>query len=226
MPFNARAFATLLRSAARLLRSSQAPRDGGAPASGTGRPGRTASSRPEAQPGARGAGPKRTPSPSPGTKASSPAAASGARRKGPASTPSPTPSRRGYAGDYAGPVRPVYAPQPDGDPDPGEVVWAWVPYEDDPAQGKDRPVLLIGRHGGHLLALMMTSRDRNNSNASDPRYLDVGTGPWDSKGRPSEVKLDRVLQLDPESVRREGAVMGAEVFRRVVQALATVRPAR
>ena len=181
MPFNARAFASLLRSAARLLRSTQAP---------------------------------------------SPAAASGARRKGPASTSSPAPSRSGYAGDYAGPVRPVYAPQPDGDPDPGEVVWAWVPYEDDPAQGKDRPVLLIGRHGGRLLALMMTSRDRNNSNASDPRYLDVGTGPWDSKGRPSEVKLDRVLQLDPESVRREGAVMGAEVFRRVAQALAKVRPAR
>ena len=32
----------------------------------------------------------------------------------------------------------------DGEPDPGEVVWAWVPYEDDPAQGKDRPVLVVG----------------------------------------------------------------------------------
>ena len=226
MPFNARAFASLLRSAVRLLRPTTAPRDGGAPVSGTGGSRRTASPRPAARPGARGTtrgtGGTRTPSPSPGPRASSPAAAPGARGTGPASTP----SRHGYAGDYAGPVRPVYAPQPDGDPDPGEVVWAWVPYEDDPAQGKDRPVLLIGRNGGRLLALMMTSRDRNNSNSSDPRYLDVGSGPWDSKGRPSEVKLDRVLQLDPESVRREGAVMGAEVFRQVVQALAKVRPAR
>ncbi len=222
MPFNARAFASLLRSAARLLRPTTAPRDGSAPASGTGRSRRPASPRPAAQPGVRGTGRARTPSPSPGPRASSPAAAPGTRGTGPASAP----SRHGYAGDYAGPVRPVYAPQPDGDPDPGEVVWAWVPYEDDPAQGKDRPVLLIGRNGGRLLALMMTSRDRNNSNASDPRYLDVGTGPWDSKGRPSEVKLDRVLQLDPESVRREGAVMGAEVFRQVVQALAKLRPAR
>src|SRR3954468_725955 len=49
-------------------------------------------------------------------------------------------------------VRPVvpslrrlgYAPKADGRPDPGEVVWAWVPYEEDPTQGKDRPVLVIG----------------------------------------------------------------------------------
>ena len=33
-----------------------------------------------------------------------------------------------------------YSPDPDGDADPGEVVWAWVPFEEDPAQGKDRPV--------------------------------------------------------------------------------------
>ena len=39
----------------------------------------------------------------------------------------------------------TYAPEIDGEPDPGEVVWAWVPYEDDPSQGKDRPVLVLGR---------------------------------------------------------------------------------
>jgi hypothetical protein len=40
-----------------------------------------------------------------------------------------------------------YAPELDGEPDPGEVVWAWVPYEDDPGQGKDRPVLLLDTDG-------------------------------------------------------------------------------
>ena len=39
---------------------------------------------------------------------------------------------------------PSYAPEQDGDPDPGEVVWAWIPYEDDPKQGKDRPVIVLG----------------------------------------------------------------------------------
>ena len=38
----------------------------------------------------------------------------------------------------------AYEPELDGQPDPGEVVWGWVPYEEDPSQGKDRPVLLIG----------------------------------------------------------------------------------
>ena len=37
-------------------------------------------------------------------------------------------------------MEPTYAPENDGQPDPGEVVWAWVPYEDDPTLGKDRPV--------------------------------------------------------------------------------------
>ena len=38
-----------------------------------------------------------------------------------------------------------YEPEADGQPDPGEVVLGWVPFEEDPSQGKDRPVLLIGR---------------------------------------------------------------------------------
>ncbi|MCC9204672.1 type II toxin-antitoxin system PemK/MazF family toxin [Arthrobacter sp. zg-Y769] len=210
MPFNARSFASIARTALRLLRqasSSAGPAENSRRTGGPARPRTTV----------------RTPSPSPGTRAAPPHTT----RPSPSSSARTAPAAaRGYAGDYSGPVNPVYAPQPDGDPDPGEVVWAWVPYEDDASQGKDRPVLLIGRSGGALLGLMMTSRDRNNRSGSDPRYLDVGTGPWDSKGRPSEVKLDRVLQLDPGSVRREGAIMDKNVFQTVARRLAVIRPAR
>ncbi len=59
-----------------------------------------------------------------------------------------------------------YAPEPDGDADPGEVVWTWVPYEDDPGQGKDRPVLVIGTLGRDLAVLPLTSKDHN-----EPRGL-------------------------------------------------------
>ncbi|HEY1485534.1 MAG TPA: type II toxin-antitoxin system PemK/MazF family toxin, partial [Micromonosporaceae bacterium] len=46
-----------------------------------------------------------------------------------------------------------YAPDLDGQADPGEIVWTWVTFEDDPHQGKDRPVLVVGRDGAKLLGL-------------------------------------------------------------------------
>ncbi len=119
----------------------------------------------------------------------------------------------------------VYAPELDGEPDPGEVVWAWVPYEDDPSQGKDRPVLLLapssGADEGRWLGLGLTSKDHDrdaDQEASWGRYwMDVGSGGWDSQGRPSEVRLDRLLVLDPAAIRREGAALDRVIFERVVQ---------
>ncbi|WP_372521259.1 type II toxin-antitoxin system PemK/MazF family toxin [Marinobacter nauticus] len=66
-----------------------------------------------------------------------------------------------------------YAPAPDGEPDPGEIVWTWVPYEEDHSRGKDRPVLIVGHDGPYLLVLMLTSKDRNNASSSDADYLDM-----------------------------------------------------
>ncbi len=128
----------------------------------------------------------------------------------------------GYPGDFTGTVVPRYAPHPDGLADPGEVVWGWVPYEEDFGRGKDRPVLIIGLDGEYLLGLMLTSKDHDRDAADEARHgrhwLDVGTGAWDSQGRPSEVRLDRVIRLRPESVRREGAALSHAVFDQVSQA--------
>ncbi|RZU61356.1 type II toxin-antitoxin system PemK/MazF family toxin [Zhihengliuella halotolerans] len=126
----------------------------------------------------------------------------------------------GYPGDFTGAVRPVYTPSPDGIPDPGEIVWAWIPYEEDYSRGKDRPVLLIGRDGSYLLALMLTSRDHNNEHESDPDYVDIGSGDWDGRGRESEVKVDRVIRLLPAGVRREGAVLPRQKFDLVARRVA------
>jgi len=119
-----------------------------------------------------------------------------------------------------------YEPELDGEPDPGEIVWAWVSYEEDPTQGKDRPVLLIGRReieGELLLAgLMLTSKDHDRDVEDEARHgrhwMDIGTGAWDTEGRPSEVRLDRLLILRVEDVRREGAVLPKEIFDTVVAA--------
>ena len=116
-----------------------------------------------------------------------------------------------------------YSPDPDGDADPGEVVWAWVPFEEDPAQGKDRPVLVLARHESRLVVAQMTSKDHDRDAAQEARWgrfwHDVGSGDWDRRGRPSEVRLDRLLLVEPASVRREGATMNREVFDGVVAAL-------
>ncbi|OFI37930.1 hypothetical protein BIU82_05340 [Arthrobacter sp. SW1] len=128
-----------------------------------------------------------------------------------------------YPGDFQGAVTPRYSPAPDGRPDPGEVVWSWVPFEEDHSQGKDRPVLLIGSDGPWLLGLMLTSKDHDNSHRSQD-YVDVGSGAWDPRRRPSEVRLDRIIRVDPQGIRREGAVLDARAFRRVADALRTARP--
>ncbi|MBV9829981.1 MAG: type II toxin-antitoxin system PemK/MazF family toxin [Marmoricola sp.] len=115
-----------------------------------------------------------------------------------------------------------YAPRRDGRPDPGEVVWAWVPYEDDPSRGKDRPVLVIGEDDGRLLALPLTSQDHDRDAEQERRagrvWMDIGAGPWDARRRPSEVRLNRLLRLDPTTVRREGAALPRDVFDAVVAA--------
>jgi hypothetical protein len=115
-----------------------------------------------------------------------------------------------------------YTPEADGLPDPGEVVWAWVAYEDDPQQGKDRPVLVIGREGTDLLCLQLTSKDHDRDAEDEARHgrfwIDVGSGDWDREHRPSEVRLDRLLRLPESEVRREGAALARSVFDTVVLA--------
>ena len=123
----------------------------------------------------------------------------------------------------------TYSPEADGLPDPGEVVWTWVAYEDDPAQGKDRPVVVIARtEDGFLLGLQLTSQDHDvdaeQEAAWGRHWMDVGTGAWDSEGRPSEVRLDRLLRLPEAEVRREGAALDQAVFEAVVTAAREFHP--
>ena len=129
------------------------------------------------------------------------------------------PRREGTARPPVAPSRGrslAYAPQPDGRADPGEVVWTWVAYEDDPAQGKDRPVLVVGRDGSTLLGLMLSSQAERDGQDG---WLALGPGAWDREQRPSWVRLDRVLEVPAEGGRREGAVLDRPRFERVARAL-------
>ncbi|MGP3978370.1 type II toxin-antitoxin system PemK/MazF family toxin [Streptomyces sp. 8N114] len=121
-----------------------------------------------------------------------------------------------------GAVRMTYAPDPDGDPDPGEIVWTWVPYEEADGRGKDRPVLIVAREGNGdpspVLAVQLTSRTRNG----DQEWLPLGSGPWDREGRESWVGLDRVLRVHPHGMRREACALDRARFNAVVHRLQQV----
>ncbi len=109
-----------------------------------------------------------------------------------------------------------YAPRLDGDADPGEVVWTWVKYEDDPHQGKDRPVLVVGRDGRTLLGLMLSSQSERDGQRN---WLPLGAGAWDHEERPSWIRLDRILEVDQDGIRREGAVLEPGRFTQVTDEL-------
>ncbi|MDO5739753.1 MAG: type II toxin-antitoxin system PemK/MazF family toxin [Ornithinimicrobium sp.] len=129
--------------------------------------------------------------------------------------PAPAPARSATSsGTYS------YAPVDDEHADPGEVVWAWVPFEEDASKGKDRPVLVIGRDDDQLLALQLTSKDHDRDSAQEAaagRYwMDVGTGGWDRERRPSEARVNRLLRLDRSSVRRSGDRLDEALFEQVL----------
>jgi hypothetical protein len=69
---------------------------------------------------------------------------------------------------------------------------------------------LDGRADQHtLLGLMMSSQERH---AADRDWVEIGSGSWDGDGRPSWVRLDRVLDVPEEGIRREGAILERAIF--------------
>ncbi len=115
-----------------------------------------------------------------------------------------------------GPVRMTYRPDRDGDPDPGEIVWTWVPFEEDDGRGKDRPVLVVAvEPGGTRLAVQLTSRPHRG----DRDFVAISSGPWDGRHRPSWVNIDRVMRVHADGMRREAAALAEQEYRRVETAL-------
>ncbi|MEV2252784.1 type II toxin-antitoxin system PemK/MazF family toxin [Streptomyces sp. NPDC050147] len=128
-----------------------------------------------------------------------------------------------------GRVQTTYAPAHDGDPDPGEIVWTWVPYEENDGRGKDRPVLVVAREArGTLLAVQLSSKQHANDKIgvspgrAKPRAwgrVPIGSGPWDREGRESWVAIDRVLRVHDAGMRREACALDRMRFNLVVRRL-------
>jgi len=115
-----------------------------------------------------------------------------------------------------GRVRMRYSPDPDGAPDPGEIVWTWVPFEENNGRGKDRPVLVVAvESSGTYLTVQLTSKDHDG----EGDYVSIGAGGWDDQGRPSWVDLDRVIRVHEAGMRREAAALPRPDFDRVTARL-------
>lgn len=135
-------------------------------------------------------------------------------RRGPYAT-------REVALDTLDPSAIAYQPDPNGEPDPGEVVWTWVPYVEEDGRGKDRPVLILVREAPTtFLAVQLSSHDHGGVDAG---FVPVGAGGWDSKGRPSWVSLNRLFRVHSGGMRREGSVLDPDAFDRVVSGLGRPR---
>lgn len=110
----------------------------------------------------------------------------------------------------------TYAPDLDGDPDAGEIIWTWVPYDERDGRGKDRPVLVIARADDErVFAVRLTSK----SHDGDRDYLPLGAGAWDAQERPSWVDVEQIYRVHHGGMRREASVLEPERFARVAAAL-------
>ena len=113
-------------------------------------------------------------------------------------------------------VRLAYAPSRDGEPDPGEIVWTWVPYEENDGRGKDRPVAIVAASGDDdFLAVQLTSKPHDG----ERQYLALGAGEWDARGRPSWVDVEQIYRVHSAGMRREASILDLDRFVIVANAL-------
>ncbi|RNE49786.1 hypothetical protein C5L39_04575 [Corynebacterium alimapuense] len=109
-----------------------------------------------------------------------------------------------------------YAPDMDGQAEPGEVVWVWTPTDGAEKLPRERAMLVIGRDRHAVLGLLISP---NPKHENDDAWLDIGAGEWDPAGRQCWVRLDRVLEVSELAVRRQGALFPQRRFDRIANRL-------
>ena len=78
---------------------------------------------------------------------------------------------------------------------------------------------MLTRNTDSALGLQVTSQDHDRDAAQEARagryWMDIGAGEWDPQRRPSEVRVNRIVRIDPDGVRRIGAVLDERTFEAV-----------
>ncbi|MGW7368612.1 type II toxin-antitoxin system PemK/MazF family toxin [Streptomyces sp. NPDC054841] len=103
-------------------------------------------------------------------------------------------------GRVAGPPAPA---GPKRRPQPGEIWWAHVPYEDGPGS-KDRPCLVLRVHGGAARVAKITSKYHD----ARPGVIPLPPGAvGDAHGRPSFLETDELREVRVRDFRRRVGVV-------------------
>lgn len=130
---------------------------------------------------------------------------------------SPTSQRRRAARARVMPTREIsrsifYAPDMDGQAEPGEVVWFNVPTN----EMKERSMLVVGRDRHNVLGLLISA---NEDHADDSDWLEIGSGEWKPTGEPCWVRMDKTIFIPETDVRRRGALFPARRFEHIAEHL-------
>ena len=109
------------------------------------------------------------------------------------------------------------APSPASSPEPGEYWFADVPFDDDPRQSKDRPILIVAVSTRHVWAHKVSSRDKSDKPARHG-WIPVDTHTWDAapRGGPSWLEVGSLRRIPRTGLRRR---IGREADQRVLAEL-------
>ncbi|MGW1466937.1 type II toxin-antitoxin system PemK/MazF family toxin [Streptomyces sp. NPDC002308] len=96
-------------------------------------------------------------------------------------------------------------------PQPGEIWWAEVPYEDGPGS-KDRPCLVLSVRGGRAVVAKITSKHHEER----PGVIALPDGTvGDARGRRSFLETDELREVAVDGFRRRVGRVDADVWGRV-----------
>ena len=105
-----------------------------------------------------------------------------------------------------------YAPDMDGQAEPGEIVWVTVPS--DPPQ--ERSLVVIGREHHDVLGLLISPWEKH---LHEDHWLGIGSGEWEDTGDPCWVRLDKTLMVPETEVHRRGTYIPPRRFERIANRL-------
>ncbi|WP_052867071.1 type II toxin-antitoxin system PemK/MazF family toxin [Streptomyces niger] len=96
-------------------------------------------------------------------------------------------------------------------PEPGEIWWAMVPFEDS-AAAKDRPCLVLAVRDGSALVAKITTR----YHAERPGVIALPPGTvGDARNRPSFLETDELREVAVADFRRRAGAADPQLWRRV-----------